>query len=230
MSESNNSSVWRIILSVCITLFLAVRIAIKCSGNNSGTSNNNYGQIDDMRQVLEKSRQRASEMRHDAWKEIFYRSYQKLDSLASDASNPYGITKLSQDSLVRIDLKSKIRIPKESFYINNYDDTLRFAVKFVNGTNFLRHDVESNEKTNSIFKTIKGSALFDLKSDEKTLADLQIIEYKLRKSPRNYNGIAAVSKSEGLMNFIQFESPDKTSAELKVEMTKFLMDNLVENK
>lgn len=232
MSDNDNTSVWKIILSVCVTIFLVIRVAVKCSGMNNSNSSNQIvsNEMDNLHKIMDKSRERAAEMHKTAWKSIYYTSYKKMDSMGSIINDLYGIKKLEQDSLIRIDIKSKIRIPKESFYLNNYDDSLRFAVKFSNGTNFLMHDVESKEKIEDIFKTIKGVDLYDLKSDEKKASPLTILEYKLRKTPKDYNGIVAVSNSDGFINFIEFENPDKSPTELKMEMTTFLMDHLVDSK
>jgi len=231
MSNNGNSSVWSTIISVCITLFLVIKIAVKCSGSNSNSSSYQTSQhMDNLNKVLDNSRVKAADMHKIAWKNFFYMPYSKMDSTSSMIEDLYGIKKLTEDSLVRIDLKTKIKIPKESFYLNNYDDSLRFAVKFSNGTNFLMHDVESKDNIEDVFKLLKGTDLYDLKSDKKNGSPLTIFEYKLRKNPKNYNGIVAVSNSEGFMNFIEFESPKKSSGDLKIEMTDFLMNNLVENK
>lgn len=170
--------------------------------------------------------EKNQQFRENAAKNIFYSSYENLDSLGNAYREGYGIKKVTEDSLVRLDLLNEVKIPKKSFFLNNYDDTLRFAVKFPDNTILYAHDLQSNDDTEVILKSIKGNAISNVKKDEMTKG-LGVFEYKIEKNSKIYNGFSFVTQEKGNVNFMEFESAEKSAEVLKRDAVDFLTKNLI---
>ena len=227
MSDQSTSSVWRIVFSAAMTIYFIVRIAMRCSGASASSeySKENYQKMQDVLSYTDTERFNSKQRNFN--KNIFYESYQKIDSLDLTKREALGIVKLKQDSLVRIDLKTQMKIPKESFFVNNHEDSIRFSAKLKNSTNFFIHNLESSDTTENILKSIKGSSLRNLKKDDMKTSDLTMWNYELNKKQGRYNGILIASSVNGLVDFMEFESPSLSKSELKKEAVHFLSGNII---
>lgn len=197
---------------------------MRCSASNSPSPA--AQQIAGLDKIMQESMEKNQQFRENAAKNIFYSSYENLDSLGNAYREGYGIKKITEDSLVRLDLLNEVKIPKKSFFLNNYDDTLRFAVKFPDNTILYAHDLQSNDDTEVILKSIKGNALSNVKKDEMTKG-LGVFEYKIEKNSKIYNGFSFVTQEKGNVNFMEFESAEKSAEVLKRDAVDFLTKNLI---
>lgn len=202
---------------------------MKCSNMNSKPKHDVTTQMGDLQKIIDDSREQSLTRKHNAWRDLFYGSYQKMDSSSAVMSDLYGIKKIKEDSLIRIDVKNKLKIPKESFFMNNHHDTLRFAAKLTDNTNLFMHDVSSAESAEVIFRKIKGSGLQNYKVLETATKNLKIAEYEFQKKSQTYNGAAIVSEESGIITFFEMENPTKSKMEMKAKITNFLMKNIVQD-
>lgn len=223
---NDNNSTWRIILSAIVTIFMIGRLAYRCSdmGNHSKSYDNSAELMNSIAKMQEQSRVAMEESKND----LFYKSYKEIDEMPSNFRDSYGILKLDKDSSIMMDLSTKIVIPKNSFFYNNHDDTLRFASKFQDNTAFFVHDFNGNSDTRTLLKSVKGEEISNITEENSPSSKVKMVKYNILKNGISYRGFALDFKEKEYSTLFEFESDSKTKDELKEKALNFLLTSFKE--
>lgn len=219
---------WRNVLSILVTCILVIRLFFTCSNMNNRNSSGNTSDVinfQETEKITNEIIMQNNRIRKKTSNEALYGTYQSLDSLSPLMKESYGILRLERDTVVFIDLSTKIKIPKHFYYQNNHDDTLRMAFKSPENLNIFIHDFESKEEIAKNFKSLKSSS--DLKKyKENEVSIFKIISYKISKNNKRFNGYALCFKTGDFQTFFEFESNNLSSDKLKEKAIDFLSENL----
>ncbi|MFC7773085.1 hypothetical protein [Flavobacterium sp. GCM10027622] len=220
-----NNSPWRIVLSVCLILFAVFRIATRCS--NSSRSNSYDNSVQSNQDQISTSLRMINEQISKTGEDVFNDSYTKISTLDSIFLDQFSIQKLNKDTLVHVDLLSKIRIPKEAYLQNTHDDSLRFGSKFKDDVTLLVHDFESKSKAEENLKQLKNHSDFKVKPTENNSELGNYMEYSFSKNDKKVNGFAYSHNDDEYQLFIEFESDRLSEKEIKAYALHYLKENLV---
>ncbi|WP_395054319.1 hypothetical protein [Flavobacterium sp.] len=221
---TNERPVWRVVLSICITIFLVVRLIITCSKSNDNSKtiyNNSLNNIDFNKEINDNKIQYANnlEVKSNA---ILYLNYKEIDNISDNEKAAYMLSKFKKDSLISLDIESTIKIPKDYYFQKNYDDTLKMGFKSPKDLTVFIHDLESKNNVEEIFKSIKRGCKLEKLSIEKQSSSSKTIFYSFSKNNFKYNGYAMVIDSDGYFLFIEFESHKLSAFDLKFEALNFI--------
>ncbi|MBN8641519.1 MAG: hypothetical protein J0L86_06860 [Flavobacteriales bacterium] len=223
---SDDRATWKIMLSVCITLFMVGRLMYTCSNMNNKSTNYNstplpnvdYDYVRALReaQISSKSNQ------------FLYLSYKQLDSVSESEKKLYQVKKLVKDTLVSLDIETKIKIAKDWYLQKNYDDSLKLAFKTPENLTVFIHDFESKENAEVVFKSLKRGS--DLKSVEIEGEDLKTITYTVNKNNSLFNGYAFCFAQDNYYLFLEFESNTMKKEALKTTALTYFFTNIKPSK
>lgn len=220
--------VWRIVLSVCITLFLLVRLAYKCSNtNNSNTTyQNNAIESLERNNAMESYNELQRNSSEAKSNQLLYMSYQQLDSLSDNEKKQFGLSKLSKDSVVSLDVETKIKVDKDYFFQKNYDDSLKMGFKSPDELTLLIHDFESKQTIEENFKSLKrGMELSKLTYDQGTDKS-KLFSYSIIKNGKKWHGYSMGFQQDDYFLFLEFESDKLSKDVLKMKALDYLLNNL----
>ena len=180
--------------------------------------------MNEYRRIQTENRQTISNL-------LFYKPYKQLDSLPQENKALYSVYKLDKDTVVNLDIETKIKIPKESYFQKNYDDSLKMAFKSPDDIVVFVHDFTGKGSNEDNLKSIKrGLNLQAFKTEENKTDNTNLFSYTVTQNGTTYNGYAMGFKNDNYFLFLEFES-DKVSKEgLKVRALTYLLDNLVPKK
>lgn len=224
--------VWRNVLSILVTCILVIRLLYTCSNmNNRSSYDNNPGIVNfqDTQRIMQESIDRNNKIRAIVSNNILYKMYQGLDSLSPLTKEDYGLIKLEKDTAIYIDLSTKLKIPKNFYFQNNHDDTLKMAFKSPQNLNIFIHDFHSKDEAAVNFKSIKRDKNLQ-KFKEDKLSIFRMMTYKITKDNVKYNGYAFCFKTDDFQTFFEFESHDLSSDKLREKAVDFLTKNLKADK
>lgn len=223
---NNDKPVWKYVLSICFTLFMLGRLIYTCSNMNKKSTNYNpnpllnvnydYGRELREAQISAKSNQ------------FLYFSYKQLDSISESEKKLYQVKKLVKDTLVHLDVETKIKISKEWYLQKNYDDSLKLAFKTPENLTVFVHDFESKENADAVFKSLKRGS--DLKSVVMEGEDLKTITYSVNKNNSLFNGYAFCFAQDNYYLFLEFESNTMKKEELKLKAFTYFITNIKPSK
>lgn len=221
--------VWKIVLSICITLFLVIRIAYRCSNSNNNAVQNNMIQNTEQMNAMKNFQEiQKGNIANIAAKsnQILYLSHKELDSLTTIEKKSYYLRKVTQDSVVNLDITTKIKVAKESYFQQNYDDSLRMGFKTPDNLTVLIHDFESKQSLEENFKSIKrgmkpSSLVYDKGTDK-----AKLFAYTLTKNDKKINGYAMGIHEADYFLFLEFESDKMSKDRVKMEALNYLLTNL----
>lgn len=158
--------------------------------------------------------------------DILYTAYRDLNAFSSDQKSFYKLTKINKDTLIVLDLTSKIKLNKNDFYQNNHDESLMMAIKTAKDLNVFVHDSNKPGQLETQFTQIKADKkLRDFKLEK--LGKLSIATYRITKDKINLNGSALIFKDADYTTFLEFESNKLSKSGLRNEMLRFLSQNLI---
>lgn len=224
---------WRTALSILSVIILGARLLFTCSDMNRSRSANPDPVMESFResqQAMKENLRRQQEILRKASNNILYTNYEKLDSLSPVQKESFGLEKLDKDSLVYIALDTQIKIPKKFYLQNSHDDSLRLAFKSPDNMNVFIHDFESKDEIEPSFKTLKSTSNLQKFKVENTIGTVKAVSYKITKDDKRYNGYALCFKSDGFLNFYEFESDKLSVDKLKGRAIEFFSQNMKEKK
>ncbi|WP_289666115.1 hypothetical protein [Flavobacterium panacagri] len=241
MSEESTS--WKTILSIVFVVVSLARLISTCSDMNR-KNNSRINDIDVSPYIMtqEKAESLAEQNRINIQiaqfeknrrsNNLFYKNYVALDSLSLLELEDYGVCKLKKDTLVFIDIRTQLNIPKEYFLQNNHDDSLRIAIKSPRNLTIFVHDFETKESVENSFKSLKRYSNLKKFKIENTLDMAKAVSYQISKENKKYNGYAIIFQNKGrdYMTFFEFESTTLSEDLIKNKAFDFLIQNVKQNK
>ncbi|WP_291152798.1 hypothetical protein [Flavobacterium sp. UBA7680] len=228
----DDRSTWRTVLSVLSVIILGGRLLYTCSNMNKPRYENDpvMESFRNSQEAMKENFRQHQEMQRKMSNAILYSNYESLDSLSALQKDNYGIQKIQKDSLIYIALDTQIKIPKDFYFQNRHDDSLRMAFKSPDNVNVFIHDFESKAEIEPSFKSLKNNDNLQKFKVENTIGDVKMISYKITKVSKRYNGYALCFKNEGFLNFYEFESNILSVDKLKIRAIEFLSQNMKEKK
>lgn len=228
----DDRSTWRTVLSVLSVIILGGRLLYTCSDMNKPRYENDpvMESFRNSQEAMKENFRQHQEMQRKMSNAILYSNYESLDSLSALQKDNYGIQKIQKDSLIYIALDTQIKIPKDFYFQNRHDDSLRMAFKSPDNVNVFIHDFESKAEIEPSFKSLKNSDNLQKFKVENTIGDVKTISYKITKESKRYNGYALCFKNDGFLNFYEFESNILSVDKLKIRAIEFLSQNMKEKK
>lgn len=144
----------------------------------------------------------------------------------------YGFSKLKKDTIVFIDIKTQLNVPKEYYLQNNHDDSLRMAIKSPRNLTIFIHDFETKESIENGFKGLKKYSSLKKFKVENTIGMTKTISYQISKENTTFNGYALVfqSKEKDYQTFFEFESSTLSKDLIKTKALDFLLQNMKQKK
>ncbi|KQT16915.1 hypothetical protein ASG31_11120 [Chryseobacterium sp. Leaf404] len=213
---NSNSSVWKTILTVVIVLVSIVRIAMMCNkSSRSSYSDNSYNDVSSLMSQNFKG-QKASESADDAASNsLFYESYDSISHLSDSEKDNYSVVKLKKDSLIMLDVFSKINVESGSYFQKNYDDTLSLAIKQTDDTSIFLHSFDTKNDLMTNFNAIKKK--FDIKNLDLKLDDKEskFVSYNYQKNGKKTKGYALLAADQGHFTALEIESNRLSENELQ---------------
>lgn len=229
--KHRETPVWRILLSVGIAIFAVGRLAYTCSRQNTAKDQN--VELQQMLQETQSQYQEAARLRQAETERIsnriMYIPYDSLEKMEESQRNVYKIMKVEKDSMLRLDISTKIKIAQNSYFQKNFDDSLKMAIKTPENLTMFIHDFsgEGNIKENFIsLKKYKNPV--DVK--EESVSSTKILSYTITQEGKKFNGYALCFQNGGYFCFIEFESDKLKKADLKLKALTYLISNLEKTK
>jgi len=235
---SDNTS-GRTILSFLVAAIAIFRLIYTCSDMNNRHSDisSPYNQqfkeqMESSQAIMEQSINNARLQRKAISNTILYTSYVGLDSLSAMLKDDYGLLKLEKDSSIYVDIKTQVKIPKDYYYQNNHDDSLRVAFKSPDNLNIFIHDFDTADDVEKSFKGLKGQDNLQKFKVENKIDNAKVISYKVLKNNKRFNGYAMCfqTKTNDHLTTFEFESTKLSKAELKIKSIEFLLKNMKQQK
>ncbi|OYU79174.1 MAG: hypothetical protein CFE23_15370 [Flavobacterium sp. BFFFF1] len=219
--------VWRIVLTVVIVIVMLFRIANACSKKRqayqTSPATETYDQ--DMQRRIQESQQQYKRYEEKQSNDLFYASYSALDTLSPEVRRKSHFTKVRRDTLIAYDISSNVKVDRNSLYQNNYDDSLRGAIKTPKGLAIFMHAFEFKGDVSEGLKSVKrGCKLRQVKFEK--IASSQSMSYTITKQNVVYRGYALAFLHDGLLSTFEFESSSENTAQLKSDALSFLLNNL----
>lgn len=229
---SDERPVWKTVLSICVSLFLVIRLAYTCSKMSDPKPAYQQNVYQDLQnnEAIQNYQQAVREASTARSNKLLYLSYHALDSMPLNEKKQYAVTKLSQDTLVTLDLSTKIKVTKESFFQKNYDDSLKLAFKTPENLTVFIHDFESKQDCETNFKSLKrGMNLSSLQYDKGT-AKAKLFAYSLTHNNIKFNGYCIGIQSDNYCLFLEFESDKIAKKALKEKALTYMLSVLHSHK
>ena len=222
-----NESPWRSVLSIVLLLFAVVRLVMTCTNDKSNASSPINQEIINRSEEIRANNIVSAAKFQQQSNDILYTSYKDLEDLSETEKQFNHLKKLQKDTIVQIDLSTRIKIQKESYFQNNHDDTLRMAFKLKKDLTIFLHDFESKKEDSDNFKALKKFGQLNdfklLKSNKSS----KTYSYSIVKKDKKYNGFALLYKSNELCSFIEFESDVLTKPALQSAAYLFIINNVI---
>lgn len=221
--ESQHISGWKWMLLTLLTLISFVRIFNKCSFSYDKASSDPYEQWSG--HVIP-PKAYAESIRHNNF-EMTYPTHHALSRRSADSLTMEKWVKVEKDTLIRVDMTSKLKIPAHWFVQKPIDEKVRFV--FITPKNI--------QITFYTFSTDKNlvSCLYDLRDYnfkpegiENHAEDVKEVKYTFRHHNIEYRGAALGLKEKNMMSIFTFEGKDYSSKELENFLIKFLARNIIE--
>ncbi|MFB9079749.1 hypothetical protein ACFFLS_07665 [Flavobacterium procerum] len=230
MSEGSSSG--KFLLSFGLAAFAIIRLLYTCSADSYAPRQNNIRDVEFKQGDLIWNKTDLKVGQKSISKDIMYKSYLGLDSLNAMERDDYGLLKLEKDTLLLIDIKTQIKIPKEYYFQNAHDDSLHYAFKAPDNLNFFIHDFEAKGDLEENFKAVKHISKLQKYKLENTIDNTKVVSYKIVKNNKRFNGYALCFKNvdADLHTFFEFESDVLTKEKLQDRALAFLTQNMKEKK
>ncbi len=240
---SGESSSWRTVLSIIFVVVTSIRLMYTCS-NMDRRNANSQNTVDVSPYVMSQEQAEAIAEQNRVNNQIikyqkdklsnnlFYSDYAVLDSLTVSEQEDYGVCRLKKDSLIFMDIKTQLNIPKEYYLQNNHDDSLRVAFKSPRNLTIFIHDFETKESVENSFKSLKRYSNLQKFKLENDLEMGKVFSYKISKEGKKFNGYALAfqSKTRDYQTFYEFESSTLSKDILKDKALEFLLQNMKQKK
>lgn len=215
--------VWKTVLSIALTLIGVIKLAITCSqsSNRSSYSDNSY---DNPNSLFNRygSGTYDSKINESESNDLFYESYDSISTLNDSQKADFKVVKVKNDTLVSIDVSSKINVEPTSFIQKNYDDSLQLAVKLPDNTSIFLHSYTSKENMMDNFKAVKKKKNIKnitFKIDE---PHSKFINYTYKYEGKKYNGCALLASENGEFTSLEFENNKISKEDLHLKALTFL--------
>ncbi|MDR6565006.1 MULTISPECIES: hypothetical protein [unclassified Arcicella] len=229
MSDNNNElPIWRIILSIVSSILLITRLVTGCSNHNANNRFDDERFKEELEVITESKNEQFSNQENIKSNDMLYAKYIDIDMLSQEIKEQYGISKLVRDSLILLDIDSKIKIRKNYYFQKNYDDSLRYAFKSPKDLNIFIHSFTAKGKVEENFRSLKGNSyLKEFKSDH-SIKNVQLFHYSIIKNNMQFNGYAVMMNYENdNLSFMEFESNQLNKKELRKLLLRFLTENII---
>ncbi|MFD2938886.1 hypothetical protein [Flavobacterium notoginsengisoli] len=163
---------------------------------------------------------------------ILYLDYNSLDKMSFVDKRNYGLNKVKNDSILFIDFNTQLKIPKDYYSKESYNDSLRAAFKSVEDLNVFIYTFKAQGNVERNFKSLKTKN--DLKNyrQEDIVINDEGISYKMSEKNKQFRGYVFYfhNKKEESLTFFEFESNKLSGKELKIKAFEFLAENLKQKK
>lgn len=231
MSDYNEKPVWCSVLSVCLFLFAIIRIMVHCSNTDRREA---YAPTPATSQFGGSFPQATTSLEHSipskSYNDMIYKSYNYLDTLNTLQKKILRLSKLKKDSLISLDLSTKIKIYKDSYLQNTHDDSLLFSVKTPKNLNILIHDFQTKKLIDNSFKSLKaGNRISNYKNLITISRDSKFVSYSIIKNSQSFKGVALIMKNKEYVTFIEFESNQVSQKNLEKTALNYISKNLKGN-
>jgi hypothetical protein len=228
MSDYNEKPVWRSVLSVCLFLFALIRIVVHCSNTDRRETYTSTPSTSQFRSTFPQSN---SSLEHSipnkSYNDIIYKPYKYLDTLNTLQKKILRLSKLKKDSLISLDLSTKIKIYKDSYLQNTHDDSLLFSVKTPKNLNIFIHDFQTEKLIDNSFKSLKaGSKISNYKNFITISSNSKFVSYSIKKNGQSFKGVALIMKNKEYNTFIEFESSTSSQKNLEKTALNYISENL----
>ncbi|WP_286969424.1 hypothetical protein [Flavobacterium sp. UBA4854] len=239
---SSESTSWRTVLGVIFIIISLLRLISTCSNSNRNSNslvNSDLSpyvitqeKAEELMKQREVNNQIAQFEKNRRSNNLFYKNYGALDSLSIMEQNDYGFSKLKRDSVVFIDIKTQLNVPKEYYLQNNHDDSLRMAIKSPRNLTIFIHDFETKESIENGFKSLKKYSNLKKFKVENTIGMTKAISYQISKENKTFNGYALAFQGKGrdYQTFFEFESSTLSRDLVKTKALDFLLQNMKQKK
>lgn len=216
----NERPVWKTILSVAVCLFAVIRLAITCSktSNRSSYSDTSYENVNS----LIKNYRNEDLQSNDESNDLFYENYDSINKLNEAEKAIFRVAKVKNDTLVPIDLTSKISVEPKSFIQKNHDDSLQMAVKLPDNTSIFLHAYSSKDDMMDNFKALKKKkniANIKVKVDD---PNSKFVGYTYQYGGKKYNGYALLATENGQFTSLEFENNKLSKEDLQMKAITFV--------
>lgn len=224
----------KIIFGVIMFVISIFRIANTCSksneqnqyNNNSYNVNSNYNenyneQVSEIISNLNSKKEQTN---------FLYTSYDSLKSYDAIKLSENKTIKIERDTSIYIDLQTKIKVKKETYFQKINGDSLMYVFKNKDNTLQFFHLFQSKNTDIDNLKSVKYSKNISNIHSEKIVAPLNLITYSIMQNENKLNGCALSINDENEQFLIEFESKDKSKAQLKLEALNFLQNNFINKK
>jgi len=220
----DNKSVWRTILSVGLCLFALIRLAMTCSKSSSRNDSYNDTNYEDVSGLLKQNRGYYQNATQNSDNDLFYKSYADLSQLTESEKAVNHVMKIDKDTLLPLDLSSKIKVEKNSYIQKSYDDTLKTAIKLPDNTSIFLHSYEGNGDLIDNFKSVKRKKEIKNITFKLDQPDTKYVSYNYTANGEKYNGLALVTKENNYFTFIEFENNKISKYQLESKTLTFIAD------
>lgn len=224
------TSNWRAIFVVLSIITLIVRLTFMCSSDRKSPSynynNDSSNPVLDFEEATRENNEINKVIIERASNNFLYTDYKALDSLPIASKEMYDVMKLTKDTVVYIDFKTKLKIEKDFYFQNNHDDTLRLAFKSPKNLNVFIHDLDTKNSVKENIESLKKFGKLDKVLVEKINDNTEILSYKIKTDKAKFNGFAICFKSKEYQLFFEFESEKMSKDILKMKAVDFLSQNL----
>lgn len=220
----NNSSPWRTVLSVAVCLFAIIRLAITCS-NSSRRSDMSANDVNALLERSNEFRARDSNLysgSNSLSNDLFYESYDSIKKLDNDQMAVFRISEVKKDTLLPLDITSKVNIQPKSFIQKNYDDSLQLAVKLPDNTSIFLHSYDSSDDMLDNFKSIKRKKDIQNLKTKVDDSNSKFVSYNYQFKGKKYNGYALLAKENGQFTALEFENNKISKEELESKVFTFI--------
>ena len=222
----------KIIFGVIMFLISIFRIANSCSKTNeikqfdSPTYDSNYNSTynEQVSEIISNINTKKIESN------FLYSTYDTLNSYDTEKLNQFKTIKIKKDTSIFIDLQTKIKVKKDTYFQKINGDSLMYVFKKKNNTLQLFHLFQSKNAEIDNLRSIKSSNKISNIHSEKIVPQLNMITYNVLQNDIKFNGCALSFNDQNEQFLIEFESKDKSKAQLKLEALEFLQNDLLENK
>lgn len=216
----NDNPVWKTILSIAVCLFAVIRLAITCSNNSkrSSYSDTSYQNVNSLIQHYRNENVQNNDLSND----LFYESYDSISKLNDAEKAIFRVVKVKNDTLLPIDLTSKISIGPKSFVQKNHDDSLQLAMKLPDNTSIFIHTYSSNDGLTDNLKALKKKKNIEnikVKVDD---PDSKFVSYTYQYGGKKYNGCALLAKEDGQFTSLEFENNKLSKEDLQMKAITFV--------
>lgn len=159
---------------------------------------------------------------------LSYPTYQTLSHAPKDSLAATKWVKVERDTLIRVDMTSKLKIPARWFVQKPIDDEVRFV--FLTPKNIqLTFYTFSSE--NNLLTNLYALRSYHFKPEGKVDhdQDLKEVKYSFTHHHEKFNGSALGIKEKNLISIFTVESRGFTTKYLDKFLMKFLAFNIIED-